>query len=115
MEINIESASELIRLAADPNVTVRPSDALAREARGVLEHRADQAERAGGREMVIELRFVRAVAARLAESVQSKSLRESLTALAGGYSDDHLLWLLASRMLNEEQLAEIRSAIAPND
>lgn len=113
-QIVIESANELIRLAADPNVTVRPTDTLAREACAILEQRAEQAEKVGGRQMVTELRFVRAVAGRLAESIQSKPLRSRVLSLADGYSDDHLLWLLASRVLNEEQLSEIRNAIAPS-
>lgn len=111
-KIVIKSASELIRLAADPNVAVHPTDALVRDACEILESRVEAAEKAGGREMVAELRFVRGVAGRLAETVQRKSLRNRVLALADGYSDEHILWLLTSRILTAEQHEEIRQVFS---
>lgn len=110
--MEIRDVDELIRLAADPNVRVNVGDDLMRSARRNLEAEAGEAESVGGPEMVRRLKRVRDVAAVLSTS-DGASIRErkQMSSLAACYSDDHIRWIVASRLMTAEQLTAVNAAM----
>ena len=114
--MRITTAKDLINAANDPNVQLSGvSAAMLKGAAEALEEEAFSAEMASGAELVRRLRAVRDVASRLAsittdDTELAGAAKADLEAISAFNSDEHMLWLLASSIMTDEQLSFVRNA-----
>jgi len=114
--MRITTAKELIDAAKDPNVApVNVSAALLEGSVELLESEALAAEKSLGKDLVSRLRSVRAISGRLSSvttdgTEQAVVAQSDLAAIAAFNSDEHMLWLLASSIMTDEQMAFVRNA-----
>jgi len=117
--MRITTAKGIIDAANDPNVQLSGvSAAMLKGAAEALEEEAFAAEMASGAELVRRLRAVRDVASRLAsittddtdDTELAGAAKADLAAISAFNSDEHMLWLLASSIMTDEQLSFVRNA-----
>lgn len=112
----ITDPAELLRLAADPNVSVaNASRELLRGALELAEEEYSAAEDAGGADMVRRRLRLEQVASRLAwvaGVAGDRRTQSRFLAIAKSSGYDRTLWLLASRLMTNEQHAELRRILS---